>query len=126
LWRLTGIPNLGTKPFSAFGVLHGIGNQPEELARVCKSKYPKLEAELRALETEENRGVVALLLDTLLDLDMIKEQLAMAQPNETRSDTESGRDCDEHREEDIMLLSVRISPERGESLNLNSDSESDT
>jgi hypothetical protein len=105
---LTWIPNLGTKPFSTFGILRDIGNQPEELARVCKSKYPKLEAELRGLETKENKGAVALLLDTLLDLDMIKEQLRMAQPDETRSDTERGRDCDEHRDNYIMLLNVRV------------------
>ena len=63
-----------------FGILHGLENQREALARVCRSEYPKLEAELWALETKENRGVLALLLDTLVDLELIKEQATRPSP----------------------------------------------
>ena len=89
---------------------------------MCKSKYPKLEAELRALETEENRGVLALLLDTLLDLDLIKEQLATPQSDVPGSSTEGGRDCN-HDGEQNTLLSARASPRV--SPNAERDSESD-
>jgi hypothetical protein len=100
----------GTKPFSAFGVLHGLPNQREKLAGAFLSKYPKLEAELRALETDENRGVVALLLDTLLDLDLIREPVKRPQSSVPSSDTEAGGDRDLGGEWDI-LLSARTVPE---------------
>ncbi|RXW19838.1 hypothetical protein EST38_g6016 [Candolleomyces aberdarensis] len=98
------------KPLSAFGILHGLESQQKELARVCKSKYPKLESELRALETEENRGVLALLLDTLLDLDSIKEQLTKPEFSVPCSNTEDGGDCDSSMEED-KLLEMHTPPE---------------
>ena len=65
----------GAKPFSMFGFLHGLDSQRQALATVCKSEYPKLESELRALQNQENRGILALLLDTLLDLELIKDQV---------------------------------------------------
>jgi hypothetical protein len=80
------------KPFSAFGILHSLPSQQAEVARVCKSKYPQLEAELRALETEENRGVVALVLDTLLDLELVRAQVKKAQTSASSGGTEGGRD----------------------------------
>jgi hypothetical protein len=70
---------------------------------VCRSKFPKLESELRALETEENRGVVALLLDTLLDLDLIKGQFKTAHSSTSNSNTESVRDSDNGEEPDMLL-----------------------
>jgi hypothetical protein len=90
------------KPFSAFGILHSLPSQQAEVARVSKSKYPQLEAELRALETEENRGVVALLLDTLLDLDLIRAQVKRGQTSASSGDTEGGRGCDHYGEEDMF------------------------
>jgi hypothetical protein len=100
----------GTKPFSAFGILHGLPSQQAEVARVCKSKYPQLEAELRALKTEENRGVVALLLDTLLDLELIRAQVKTAQPSASSSATEGGgKDCDHYGEEDTLLNELGVS-----------------
>ena len=105
-----------------FGILHGLENQREALARVCRSEYPKLEAELRALETDDNRGVVALLLDTLLDLDLIREPIKRPQSSVPSSDTEAGRDCDLGGEWDI-LLSERTVPE--ELPNNERDSEQD-
>ncbi|KAJ2911849.1 hypothetical protein MD484_g8568, partial [Candolleomyces efflorescens] len=84
---------LRAKPFSAFGLLHSVDTQRKEIASVSMTKYPKLEAELKALETEENRGVIALLLDTLLDLDLIKEQLGKSQSSGPR--TRSNLEVDE-------------------------------
>jgi hypothetical protein len=97
------------KPFSAFGILHGLPNQQAEIAGVCKCKYPQLEAELRALETEENRGVAALLLDTLLDLELIRAQVKTAQTSASSSGTEGGRDCDHYGEEDTFLNEGEVS-----------------
>jgi hypothetical protein len=67
-------------------------NQRGGLASAYKKKYPKLEAELRAFEAEENRGVQALLLNTLLDLDLIREQAMKAQSSVSSSDMQSGMD----------------------------------
>jgi hypothetical protein len=92
----------GTKPFSAFGILHALPSQQTEVARVCKSKYPQLEAELRALEAGENRGVVALLLDTLLDLELIREQVKRDQPSALSDGTEGGKDCGHYGEENTL------------------------
>ncbi|KAJ2914992.1 hypothetical protein MD484_g5426, partial [Candolleomyces efflorescens] len=83
-----------TKPFSAFGLLHSLKHQREELAGACRKKYPKLEAELREFETEEDRGVQALILHTLLDLDMVKEQLTRPQSPVSDVNTVSGTDLE--------------------------------
>ncbi|RXW13801.1 hypothetical protein EST38_g12053 [Candolleomyces aberdarensis] len=87
----------------AFGILHGLENQQEELGRVCKSKYPKFESELRALETKENRGVLAFLLDTLLDLDLMKEEFERTQPSAPGKNMEGRRSCDYDGEQDTLL-----------------------
>ena len=86
-----------------FGILHGLENQREALARVCRSEYPKLEAELWALETKENRGVLALLLDTLVDLELIKEQATRPQSSVPSSDKAGGMDGDHGREQDALM-----------------------
>ena len=103
----------GTKPFSAFGILHGLPSQQTEVARVCKSKYSQLEADLRALETEENRGVVALLLDTLLDLELIRAQVETKsdQPQSASSGgVEDGKSRDrDYGEEDTLLNECGVS-----------------
>jgi hypothetical protein len=84
-------------------------SQQAEVARVCKSKYPQLEAELRALETEGNRGVMALLLDTLLDLELLRAQVKTAQPSASSRATEGGKDCDHYGEEDTLLNELGVS-----------------
>jgi hypothetical protein len=91
------------KPFSAFGILHTLRSQRQQLARVFKHKYPKLEAELTALKNEVNGGVLTLLLDTLLDLDLIREELTMSQSSVSSIDTDGGRDGNHGGERDTIL-----------------------
>ena len=93
----------GTKPFSAFGIFHGMEKQQNRLGEAYKSDYPKLESELRKFQTKENRGLLALLLDTLLDLDLIKEKVTRVQPSMPSSNTEGGRDHDHGEEKDKAL-----------------------
>ena len=61
----------GTKPLSPFGILHHLENQKARLSISANEKYSALRSDLAALK--DNPGLLALILDTLIDLDIITE-----------------------------------------------------
>ena len=61
----------GTKPLSPFGILHLLENQQTRLCASTNEKYSALQSDLAALK--DNPGLLALILDTLIDLDVITE-----------------------------------------------------
>ncbi|KAJ3526055.1 hypothetical protein NMY22_g10326 [Coprinellus aureogranulatus] len=56
-----------TKPYSPFGMLHS--RMAEKIAGASKAAYPELEAEIEGVQ--RNPGVVAFLLDTMIDIELL-------------------------------------------------------
>ncbi|KAJ3520904.1 hypothetical protein NMY22_g12540 [Coprinellus aureogranulatus] len=58
-----------TKPYSPFGLLHSLPKLRMKMAEKCEIKYPGLKDDLK--RQKERPGVLAFLLDTLIDLDAL-------------------------------------------------------
>ncbi|KAJ2913310.1 hypothetical protein MD484_g7113, partial [Candolleomyces efflorescens] len=61
----------GTKPLSPFGILHLLETQKARLFASTNQKYTALQTDLAVLK--DNPGLLALILDTLIDLDIITQ-----------------------------------------------------
>ncbi|KAJ3507887.1 hypothetical protein NMY22_g16795 [Coprinellus aureogranulatus] len=64
---------IGTKPHSPFGFLHGLRAVQAQMIRGCEKMYPKLREEVEG--QKENPGVVAYIMDTLLDMEVLGLEL---------------------------------------------------
>ncbi|KAJ3533312.1 hypothetical protein NMY22_g7384 [Coprinellus aureogranulatus] len=54
----------GSKPYSPFGVLH----DKQKVLEACREDYPKLQEDLDRFQRSDQRGLIAFLLDTLIDI----------------------------------------------------------
>ncbi|KAF5311417.1 hypothetical protein D9611_011526 [Ephemerocybe angulata] len=59
---------LGIKPYSPFGILHGMDKEQKNIATECRAQYPMLRDDIAALRIHRSRGLIAFLFDTLIDI----------------------------------------------------------
>lgn len=60
----------GKRPYSPFGLFHNIEKEQARMRDECFERYPGLHDEILAFSKDGNkRGVVAFLLDTLIDVE---------------------------------------------------------
>ncbi|KAJ2931006.1 hypothetical protein H1R20_g6082, partial [Candolleomyces eurysporus] len=62
----------GTKPLTPFGIFHQLGSQRAQVSVSTVEKYRGLRSDLQSLK--DNPGLLALILDTLIDLDVVAEE----------------------------------------------------
>lgn len=64
--------HVGVKPIGLFGLAHSVAqSQQTSIAQGCFDKYPALQQELE--EIKRNPGLMALLLDSLINIEMLQQ-----------------------------------------------------